>query len=328
MTRPVNRFDEFNERLTRSPEGWYKTNLPWKANHAPLPRNKEGSLRRLKNLGKKLQQEALTAQYDAIIQDQLREGIIEKAPPVSQPEKGFYILFKSVIGESGETMKLQIVFDASAQATSDTPMLNDCLYPGPALQNKLWDVLIQQRAYPVVLAGDIKSAFLQIRIHKSERNALHFHWLTDLIKDKQMYRFTRVLLGLAPSPYLLGGVLECHLETWAARYPEEVERLRRSFYVDGLLTGSIDIQQTQTRKKIAQEIMRNATFELHKWHSNQPQLEDSGHPQDQSFAKQQLQVKPSKSKLLGVKWNKIEDTIAVQFPSEVTQRPNLKFRPK
>ena len=148
---------------------------------------------------------------------------------------------------------------------------------------------------------------------------LHFHWQTDLIKDKQMYRFTRVLLGLAPSPFLLGGVLECHLETWAARYPEEVERLRRSFYVDGLLMGSIDIQQTQTRKKIAQEIMRNATFELHKWHSNQPQLEDSGHPEDQSFAKQQLQVKPSESKLLGVKWNKIEDTIAVQFPSEVTQ---------
>ena len=139
-------------------------------------------------------------------------------------------------------MKLRIVFDASAQATSDAPMLNDCLYPGPALQNKLWDVLIQQRAYPVVLAGDTKNAILQICVHESERNALHFHWQTDLIKDKQMYRFTRVLLGLAPSPFLLGWVLECHLETWASRYPEEVERLRRSFYVDGLLTGSIDIQ--------------------------------------------------------------------------------------
>ena len=201
----------------------------------------------MKNLGKKLQQEALTAQYDAIIQDQLREGIIEKAPPVSQPEKGFYIPFKSVTGESGETIKLWIVFDASAQATSDAPMLNDCLYPGPALQNKLWDVLIQQRAYPVVLAGDIKNAFLQIRIHESERNALHFHWQTDLIKDKQMYRFTRVLLGLAPSPFLQGRVLECHLETWAARYPEEVERLCRSFYVDGLLTGSLGKHKLERR---------------------------------------------------------------------------------
>lgn len=85
------------------------------------------------------------------------------------------------------------------------------------------------------------------------------------------------------------------------------------------MTGGTDVQQTKTQKKIAQEIMRDVTFELHKWHSNQPQLEDSGHPEpneDQSFAKQLLQVKPSESKLLGVKWNKIEDTISVHFPSE------------
>lgn len=320
-------FDEFKERLTRSPEGWYETTLPWKANHPELPSNKEGSLKRLKNLSRKLQREGLTEQYDAIIQEQLSEDIIENAPPVSQPLKEFYIPHKSVIRKSAETTKMRIVYDASARATPDAPSLNDCLYPGPALQNKLWDVLIQQRAYPVVLAGDIKKAFLQIRIHESERDALRFHWQTDLNSDVQTYRFTRVLFGLAPSPFLLGGVLECQLDTWAEKYPEEAERLRRSFYVDDLLTGGQDVQQAQTRKKIAQEIMSDATFELHKWHSNHPQLEDnpqsalredSAQPassEDQTYAKQQLLVKTSESKLLGVKWDKFQDTIAVQFPS-------------
>ena len=222
---------------------------------------------------------------------------------------------------------MRIVYDASARATPGAPSLNDCLYPGPALQNKLWDVLIQQRAYPVVLAGDIKKAFLQIRIHESERDALRFHWQTDLNSDVQTYRFTRVLFGLAPSPFLLGGVLECHLDTWAEKYLEEVERLRRSFYVDDLLTGGQDVKQAQTRKKLAREIMSDATFELHKWHSNYPQLEDNPRPtqgeansqpetsEDQSYAKQQLLSKPSETKLLGVKWNKSEGTIAVQFPS-------------
>ena len=144
---------------------------------------------------------------------------------------------------------MRIVYDASARATPDSPSLNDCLYPGPALQNKLWDVLIQQRAYPVVLAGDIKKAFLQIRIHESERDALRFHWQTDSDSEVQTFRFTRVLFGLAPSPFLLGGVLECHLDTWAEKYPEEVERLRRSFYVDDLLTGGQDVQQTKARKE-------------------------------------------------------------------------------
>ena len=320
-------FDEFKERLTRSPEGWYETTLPWKANHVELPSNKEGSLKRLKSLNKKLQREGLSAQYDAIIQEQLVEGVIEKAPSISQSQKEFYIPHKSVIRNSAESTKMRIVYDASARATPDSPSLNDCLHPGPALQNKLWDILIQQRGYPVLLAGDIKKAFLQIRMHESERDFLRFHWQADLEPEVQTYRFTRVLFGLTPSPFLLGGVLECHLDVWAKKYPEEAERLRRSFYVDDLLTGGQDLQQASARKKLAQEIMSDATFQLHKWHSNRPELEDNAQPvsqknsvqlascEDQSYAKQQLLVKPNESKLLGVKWNKREDTIAVQFPA-------------
>ena len=212
---------------------------------------------------------------------------------------------------------MRIVYDASSRATPDSPSLNDCLYPGPVLQNNLWDILIQQRGYPVILAGDIKKAFLQIMIHESERDALRFHWRADTYSEIETYRFTRVLFGLAPSPFLLGGVLECHLNSWAKKYPEEAERLRRSFYVDDFLTDGQNLQQAQERKKIAVEIMRDATFELHKWHSNQLQLEDDpphSSDEERSYAKRQLQVKPNESKLLGVKWNKDADTIAVQFP--------------
>ncbi|XP_044179068.1 ankyrin-3-like, partial [Acropora millepora] len=159
-------FEEFKERLTRSPEGWYETILPWKPNHQYLPSNKENSLRRLQKLNRKLEREGLTKDYDDIIKDQLAEGIIEKAPPVSQSNE-FYIPHKSVIRKSAETTKTRIVYDASSRATPHSPALNDCLYPGPVLQNKLWDILIQQRGYPVILAGDIRKAFLQIRIHKS-----------------------------------------------------------------------------------------------------------------------------------------------------------------
>ena len=34
-------YDEFKEQLSRSPEGWYETTLPWKGNHLPLPNNHE-----------------------------------------------------------------------------------------------------------------------------------------------------------------------------------------------------------------------------------------------------------------------------------------------
>ena len=170
----------------------------------------------------------------------------------------------------------------------------------------------------MILTGDIRKAFLQIRIHESERDALRFHWRADAHSEIETYCFTRVLFGLAPSPFLLGEVLEYHLNSWDKKYPEAVERLHRSFYVDDLLTSGKNLQQTQEQKKIAEEIMRDATFELHKWHSNEPQLEDNpphSSDEERSYAKRQLQVQPNESKLLGVKWNKDEDTIAVQFPT-------------
>jgi len=99
-----------------------------------------------------------------------------------------------------------------------------------------------------------------------------------------------VLFGLAPSPFLLGSVLEYHLDSWAQRYPEEAERLRRSFYVDDLQTGGQDVQQTKARKEVAQEIMTDATFKLHKWHPNCPELEEDSRRQETQVQSTQLKA--------------------------------------
>ena len=313
---------EFKEQLRRSPEGWYETGLPWRSNHPVLPSNKTGSLHRLNGLTKKLQRDGLTEQYDNIIREQVEAEIVERAPdmPVN---KEFYIPHKCVVKEKSETTKLRIVYDASARATPDSPSLNECLHSGPSLQNKLWDVLVQQRAFPVMVSADIRQAFLQIRVRENERDALRFHWRRSEMDVVETFRFARVLFGLAPSPYVLEGVLESHLDAWADRYPAEVALLRRSMYVDDLLTGGRTVQEVQTRREIAKEILHDATFELHKWNSNIPQLEDDASPEDhreQSYAKQQLMVKSSETKLLGLKWDKRKDTLAVTFPDDEVQK--------
>ena len=68
--------------------------------------------------------------------------------------------------------------------------------------------------HPVALAGEVRKAFLQVRIHAQDRDALRFHWLQA--KDPRgvrTYKFTRTRLGLRPSPFLLGGVIQQHLNT-------------------------------------------------------------------------------------------------------------------
>ena len=118
----------------------------------------------------------------------------------------FYIPHKPVIRESAESTKLRIVFHASAKANEKSPSLNDCLETGPALQNLLWDVLVRNRLKPIALVGDLKQAFLQVRIWMEDRDALRFHWLKNKATfEVEVLRFTRALVGLVQSPFLLGG---------------------------------------------------------------------------------------------------------------------------
>ena len=182
-------FTEFREQLVKSNQGWYETGLPWKGNHPTLPSNKNGSLRRLNTFTRKLNQTELIKPYGEIIEKQKEDGIIENA---SDPPSGteFYIPHKLVVREAAESTKLRIVYDASARAHSEAPSLNDCLNPGPPLQNPLWDVLVRMRFHPVALTGDLKQAFLQVRIKEAERDALRFHWKPLDEAKMETLRFT------------------------------------------------------------------------------------------------------------------------------------------
>ncbi len=72
-------YEEFKEKLVRSPEGWYETGLSWRANHPLLQNNERGNIRRLGNLMNKLEKQPdLMTKYNGIIQDQIDQGIVEE----------------------------------------------------------------------------------------------------------------------------------------------------------------------------------------------------------------------------------------------------------
>ena len=170
----------------------------------------------------------------------------------------------------------------------------------------------------MALAGDLRQAFLQVRIRLEDRDALRFHWIMDKeTSNVEVLKFNRALFGLVQSPFLLGGTLHQHLEGMKERYPCAVEEIKKSLYVDDVITGGETTDKVHKLKESAVAVFGEAQFELHKWHSDEPelQLEASGEPEDgkQSYAKEQLGVKPGETKMLGLPWNKSEDTIAVTF---------------
>ena len=84
---------------------------------------------------------------------------------------------------------------------------------------------------------------------------MRFHWFEDLKTRKvQVLRFTRALFGLAPLPFLLGGVIKEHLETYRNAEPKCVEEIERSLYVDDLISGGQTVQEAQALKTTATEI--------------------------------------------------------------------------
>ena len=203
----------FKKQLERGSAGWYEASLPWKSSHPDLPTNETGSQRKLENLIKRLKRNGTYQQYDEVIQDQLKQGVIE--PALLKPtEKEFNIPHKGVVKSDADTTKLRIVYDASAKESNTQPSLNDCLIPGPPLQSQLWNILVRSRFYPVLLTRDIEKAFPQVRIKEQEHDALRFHWRAPGSDAVDVYRFTRALFGLTCSPFLLGGVLNVYLESW------------------------------------------------------------------------------------------------------------------
>ena len=129
---------------------------------------------------------------------------------------------------------------------------------GPPLLNKLWNVLIRNRMCPVTLTGDLKQAFLQIRIRKEDRDALRFHWIKSIeSNDIETLRFTIAIFGLGESPFLLNGTVKEHLTTSEQSYPESaahIEEIEKTLYVDEL----------QKVKETAIRVFGDAKFKLHK----------------------------------------------------------------
>ena len=114
-------------------------------------------------------------------------------------------------------------------------------------------------------------------------------------------------------------MIQQHLKAREERDPVLVAQIRKSLYVNDLITGAPTVQQTQEQKEKAITIFSDAQFILHKWKSNAVELTQPAEPQDnkeQSFAKQQPGTKTSKTKLLGLPWDPAADMLSVCFPQQ------------
>ena len=105
-----------------------------------------------------------------------------------------------------------------------------------------------------------------------------------------MLTFTRALFGLTSSPFLVGGVIQYLPESCRSTYTNIVKELEKSLYVDDLICLGSTSEKAQELKSTAIDKFALGTFELLKWHWNDPLLDSSPGPtvgEQETYSKEQ-----------------------------------------
>ena len=209
-------------------------------------------------------------EYNNVMKDQLKNGILEKVEGPGNPRKVMYLPHQAVIRKDHSSTKLRVVFDASAKKVG--PSLNDAMYKGPCLTPLLFDVLVRFRLNPIGIIADIEKAYLQISVADCHRDFLRFSWFDDVFKDipeEVIFRFCRVIFGANCSQYLLNSVIRYHASQYKDIDKNFSEKVAKRFYVD-------DFNSTEGEelyKKIKLRFL-DASFNVRKWKTNSLELQN------------------------------------------------------
>ena len=168
---------------------------------------------RLRQLYPRLKKnEELLIDYDHVIKDPIKSGIIEAVPENGNNQTPTHVLpHHGIIRSDRETTKLRVVFDGSAKPDKSTASINECLEKGPNFVPHLFDNVVEFQVYPIAVVADIEKAFHQIQINPEDRGMLRFLWFNDIEKDCpqiKQYQFRRLVFGLTPSPAILASTLK------------------------------------------------------------------------------------------------------------------------
>ena len=248
--------------------GRYEVSLPMKECHPVIPDNFSLAKTRLISLLKRLKDQPLILeQYDSVIQEQLKAGVVEivEDDDVSKPGEIHTLPHREVIREDKDTTKLRIVYDASSKRSGEAS-LNDCMHAGPSLTSHIFDIFLRFRLQRVALIGDLEKAFLNIGIKPEERDLLRFLWVDDIKSENPKLitlRFSRLVFGLVGSPFVLNATLRHHMEKYREIDPEFVDHVQNLTYVDDFASSvTTDEEAFELFQKLKSRFKEGGLYEI------------------------------------------------------------------
>ena len=110
-----------------------------------------------------------------------------------------------------------------------------------------------------------------ISVNETERDMLRFLWFEEPPNPNSKIihlRFTRLVFGLRPSPAILNSTIREHLSKYKDIYPNIVQHIEDSLYVDNLVSGAEDVDKGFELYKTSRKVMAEGSFNLRNSQSN------------------------------------------------------------
>ncbi|XP_067613899.1 uncharacterized protein [Eurosta solidaginis] len=201
----------FSRTYTRSNDGKFNVELPFKTNINNFGNSFECALKRLQATERRLASNPdIKLQYLNFMADYLTLDHMEKVPheEISKSfNECYYLPHHPVFKTDSTTTKLRVVFDGSARSGSH-PSLNDTLLIGPPLLREIFDILLRFRRHRYIMSGDVEKMYRMIWVHDYHRDFQRILWRSSPEQPVDHYRLKTVTYGTACAPFLAVRVLE------------------------------------------------------------------------------------------------------------------------
>ena len=125
-----------------------------------------------------------------------------------------------------------------------------------------------------------------VSVAEEDRDVLKFLWFDDPRKknpDIIILRFTRVVFGVSSSPFLLNATIAHHMENYRQEDPEFVTKFGRAIYVDDVIFGAQDDDNTFELYLKSKKRLSKGGFNLRKFITNSSNLRTRIHWNEMEF---------------------------------------------
>lgn len=288
--------DLFNKTTAREPGGRFSVRIPLKESPEALGDSYSLAKGRFLALERKLERSPHKSMYLDFMREYEVLGHMTRIDKIENPN--FFLCHHGVFKENSSTTKLRVVFDGSA-VTSSKKSLNDIQYPGPALQNDIFSILLRFRQYTFVACADVEKMFRQILIQPDQRNLQLVLWREKPVDPLGVYQLCTVTYGTASAPYLS---MRCIRQLALECEDDVIARvIRQDFFVDDLCTGHDDYHELLSICDKTSKILASGCFPLRKWTFNTDVTNSScAH----TFEGEHIQ-----NKTLGIGWHNVSDKL-------------------